>query len=156
MTSSRPIMKTKDLVARYYRYKVTDLENEIHEIKEKIAKEQNEKFYGMKEYTNFKKAATALYDKIKELSNKYDIHEYRIQSLVDSLDEKSNNFVYIREYDTPDSKTLSKLNSLQDQVKSINRENNKLLFTLETASTKSEEYKNAILKVAEIIDSLEE
>lgn len=147
--SARLSATTKDLICKAYENKMKDLKDKIREIEDNIEKDIRNEIRKSKEFKDFREASDALGNMITTCYP--DVQLYSAIRDAYRMDDNYN-IIYMNwsEKDKALSKNAKWLD-LKEQEKLLIKEKNNLLFKLENAPKKSDEYINAYEQLQEII-----
>lgn len=147
--SARLSATTKDLICKAYENKTKDLKDKIREIEDNIEKDIRNEIRKSEEFKDFRKAADALGNMITRY-----YPDVQLYSAIRDAYKMDDNYNIIYMNWSEKDKALKKNKEwlkLKDEEQTLNKEKNNLLFKLENAPKKSDEYINAYEQLQEII-----
>ena len=144
--------QSKDNIRHYYSKKTSEIKSEVMKKLNLLVEKEIKELYESEKYKNFSKQFLEFFDYLDELDPDDEFNWRYCMKLVRNKINDENFFskpysssiedIY---YDNPD------LIEANQEISRLNKECNKIIWNLEMASKKSEEYKEAFNKAQEIL-----
>jgi len=153
--STRLSASTKDMINKAYNTKIYELNRKCDRMKEEEANKSKKIIMNSEPFNNLMNAALQLKEYVnKEYPEFYFYSTIRdIIRLAEKDDEDKMNFGYL-DKDDIDVALMdnNEYNKIQEEVKSLTKERNHLLFKLENAPIKSKDYEEAYYRLKEMLN----
>lgn len=150
--NNRISAQSKDNIRHYYSRKTSEIKSEVMKKLNLLVEKEIKELYENEKYKNFSKQFLEFFDYLDELDPDDEFNwRYCMKQVRNKINEENffskpySSSIEKIYYDNPD------LIEANQEISRLNKECNKIIWNLEMASKKSEEYKEAFNKAQEIL-----